>query len=115
MWGDGFAAAATCATPARRGATTPLVMRPARWQFRCADHLADACAAAIADCSDAPGTGQATVAGCCDPVANAWTFQTCSFSDFFLGRTAGDLVPGKGSTATDCIAEWEPGNPLNVP
>jgi hypothetical protein len=83
--------------------------------FACADHLSGACSTAVADCTDAPGTGEATVAACCDTAANEWTFHTCSFSEFFLGRTAGDLVPGRGSAAKDCFSEWALNNPLNTP
>lgn len=83
--------------------------------YRCDDHLAGACATASADCSDPPGAGQASVARCCNRAANTWTFQTCSFSEFFLGLTSGDLVPGKGDPATDCMAEWSIRNPLNEP
>jgi hypothetical protein len=69
----------------------------------------------VADCGDAPGTDQATVANCCDPTANEWVFQTCSFSEFFLGGTASDLVPSKGNPKKNCVAEWVIDNPLNDP
>jgi photosystem II stability/assembly factor-like uncharacterized protein len=83
--------------------------------YRCDDHQSGACAAAVANCAHPAGTGQASVARCCDRTANTWTFQTCDFSEFFLGLTSGDLVPGKGDPATDCMAEWGVRNPLNDP
>lgn len=83
--------------------------------YTCADHQSGACATAVADCTDAPGTGTATVAECCDMDANEWTLQTCSFSEIFAGLTAGDLVPGRGSAAKDCFSEWSLNNPLNTP
>jgi hypothetical protein len=83
--------------------------------YRCDDHFSGACATAVANCAHPAGTGQASVAGCCNRAANTWTFQTCDFSEFFLGLTSGDLVPGKGSPATDCMAEWGVRNPLNDP
>jgi hypothetical protein len=52
--------------------------------YKCSDHLSGACATATANCSHSPGTGQATVARCCDPASNTWTFQTYSFSEFFV-------------------------------
>jgi len=83
--------------------------------FRCEDHLSGDCATALANCTDAPGTGLATVANCCDPASNTWIFQTCHFSGYLAGTRAADLVPGKGSTATDCHAEWGPKNASNRP
>jgi len=71
----------------------------------------------VADCTDSPGTGKASVANCCDPAANEWTFQTCNFSELFVGETSGDLIPGKdgGGIRNDCLGEWAVNNPLNVP
>jgi photosystem II stability/assembly factor-like uncharacterized protein len=84
--------------------------------FRCQDHLAGSgCEAAAADCSDPPGTGSATVANCCDPLTDSWTFQTCDFSTFLLGTTAADLIPGRGDPRTDCLTEWASDNPQNEP
>jgi hypothetical protein len=40
---------------------------------------------------------------------------TCSFSSLYLGEVSGDLIPGKGSRATDCVAEWAVNNPQNAP
>lgn len=88
---------------------------PAAAPFACPDHLAGACAAAVASCADLPGTGIATVANCCDPAANTWTFQTCSFSELTLGLAVAGLVPGKGAPRSDCVAEWAVDNPLNDP
>jgi len=83
--------------------------------FTCADHLSGACETAAATCSSPAGTGTAAVAGCCNPDTNSWTFQTCDFSEFFVGRTAGDLILGGGSSKTDCGAEWSVRNPHNDP
>ena len=83
--------------------------------FECADHLSGACASVAADCADASGTGQASVARCCDPATNQWSFQTCSFSEYSLGDPAAGMIPGKGKGETDCAAEWVVDNPLNVP
>jgi hypothetical protein len=111
--------------------------------FTCADHLAGpgaTCATAVADCMTAAGTGRATVANCCDPDANTWTFQTCNFNPTTitqptsgLARTPREtsttgvataalqpryavLVPGLGSALTDCHAEWGPkGAEYNTP
>ncbi len=71
--------------------------------------------AVITQCGD-PGAGNTmSVANCCDDVTNRWPLQTCSFSDFYVGRLEGALVPGKGSTATDCVIEWTVVNPFNEP
>jgi hypothetical protein len=85
--------------------------------FKCGEHLSGSstCEVATADCNDPSGTGQATVAGCCDPTSNEWTFQTCDFSEFLLGGVAADLIPGKGSSSSDCLTEWIVKNPQNVP
>jgi Carbamoyltransferase C-terminus len=84
--------------------------------FRCSDHLpGSGCEAAVATCDDAAGTGRATVANCCDPSANEWQFQTCDFSEFLLAENFADLIPGQGTHATDCVAEWFVDNPQNVP
>lgn len=83
--------------------------------FDCDSHLSGACATAVADCSDATGTGQATVANCCDKTNNEWTFQTCSFSEYTLGDPVGGLIPGNGSAASDCVTEWVVDNPMNTP
>ena len=84
--------------------------------FECQDHLAGSgCETAVANCADAPGTGMATVANCCDTTSNEWTFQTCDFSEFLLGENFADLIPGNGSPTTDCVAEWTVNNPQNDP
>jgi len=83
--------------------------------YTCSDHLGGACASAIADCNSEPGHEQATVANCCLPGSNTWIFQTCSFSEYFLGLPAGDLIPGKGKASNDCAAEWAVRNPQNQP
>jgi hypothetical protein len=88
---------------------------PAAAPFTCPDHLVGECAPAVADCADPPGSGSATVAECCDPVANTWSFQTCNFSELTLGTTGAGLVPGKGAPWSDCVAEWAVDNPLNDP
>jgi len=71
-------------------------------------------AVAVADCADVPGTDMASVANCCDMTANTWPWQTCNFSEYYLGELAGDLVPGKGSEKTDCHVEWSVVNPFNA-
>ena len=54
-------------------------------------------------------------ARCCDTIANEWEFETIEFSDYLLGPLEADLVPGKGSPKTDCIAEIAVNNPSNSP
>jgi len=88
---------------------------PAALPFACPDHLVGDCTTTVASCADLPGTGTATVAHCCDPAANTWSFQTCNFSELTLGAAASGLVPGKGSPRSDCVAEWAVDNPLNEP
>jgi hypothetical protein len=85
--------------------------------FRCQDHLEvdSDCATATANCALPVGSAKRTVARCCNPGTNEWTFQTCDFSEFVLGTTASDLIPGRGAGASDCVAEWAVYNPLNEP
>ena len=83
--------------------------------YDCQDHVSVGCATAAAMCSAAPGTGKASVANCCHQSANRWNLQTCDFSQMLVGEVADDLVPGKGSRVTDCVAEWAVNNPLNEP
>jgi hypothetical protein len=83
--------------------------------YECQDHVSGGCATAVAVCTDAPGSGMASVANCCDQSGNRWNLQTCDFSQMLIGDTADGLVPGKGSRITDCIAEWAVNNPQNEP
>ena len=69
--------------------------------------------AAIANCSNAPGTGASSVANCCDRTGNRWPMHTCYFSEYYFGRAEGALIPGRGSMLTDCMAEWSVTNPFN--
>jgi len=71
-------------------------------------------AAAVADCTDAPGVDEASVANCCDTAGNSWPWQTCNFSEYYFGELSGDLIPGKGSEKTDCHLEWSVVNPFNT-
>jgi hypothetical protein len=73
------------------------------------------CTAAAADCADAPGEDQASVALCCDEDANLWPFSTCNFSEMYVGEFLGKLIPGKGSLKTDCVNEFVVVNPFNRP
>jgi hypothetical protein len=61
---------------------------------------------AAANCSHSAGEMCATVALECARQDNTWTFETCDFSTIAVGEAAADLVPGGGSAATDCVAEW---------
>jgi cysteine-rich repeat protein len=92
--------------------------------YRCGAHLdtgvMSPCEIAVADCNDPPPTdgttpSESAVANCCDPAANTWTFQTCDFSQFFLGITAGGLIRGGGRRESDCMSEWPVNNPFNTP
>ena len=84
--------------------------------FLCENHLAGSgCAAAAAFCGDPAGTLKSAVANCCDPVANTWTFQTCDFSEFVLSLQEDDLIPSRGTTKSNCVAEWAVDNPFNEP
>src|SRR5262249_51182964 len=85
--------------------------------FTCADHLSTSsdCATAAANCADAPGTGHATVANCCNPSTHSWTFQTCSFSPLKAAEAMDGMVPGKGPVNTDCHTEWLTTNAKNAP
>ena len=52
---------------------------------------------------------------CCDMNANAWTLRLDHFSQYIVGDDATTLIPGGGSKATDCIAEFDavaPKSPL---
>ncbi len=89
--------------------------------FHCSDHLSGACQTATADCTAAPGSAERTVANCCDPgqgptgtrTFGEWSFQTCDFSEFFLGLATGDLIVGGGGPTRDCVTEWQVNNPGN--
>ncbi len=85
--------------------------------FECSAHQSGSCSAASPNptCNELPGKGTATVANCCDQTNNTWQFKTCNFSELYIGTTAGDLIPGRGSPKTDCIAEWSVHNPFNDP
>jgi CSLREA domain-containing protein len=78
--------------------------------YGCDDHLIDSsdCELAQASCADSPGTGLASVAACCNPMTNSWTFHTCSFSNDTAAPNTAGKVPGKGPVLTDCHAEWSP-------
>jgi cysteine-rich repeat protein len=54
-------------------------------------------------------------ARCCDRSGNEWEYELCGFSELYLGDAASDLIPGNGSPATDCVAEWQVDNPQNTP
>ncbi len=88
------------------------------------NYTGSGCSLRTADCVADPDT---PVPLCCDdnnadPVDPAsvsgtgvWPFETCKFSDMYMGETAGDLVPGKGSAKKNCVLEWSIRNPLNRP
>jgi Tol biopolymer transport system component len=82
---------------------------------KCAAHLGGGCMSAVADCSDADQTGQASVANCCSMDDNTWAFQTCHFSSLVFGEHAAGLIPGGGRPATDCMSEWVVDNSGNEP
>jgi CSLREA domain-containing protein len=74
--------------------------------YTCSDHQAVGCAATWAVCTDPVGTGRASVAECCDPALNEWTFQSCDFSEYLIGdpqTDASSFVP-IGDSQTD--ASW---------
>ncbi|MBI3784665.1 MAG: hypothetical protein HY270_14830 [Deltaproteobacteria bacterium] len=52
---------------------------------------------------------------CCDLNANKWTLQLDHFSQYIVGDSTAMLIPGGGSTATDCIAEFDVLDPREVP
>ncbi len=88
--------------------------------FKCQDHHPgnSPCATVTAGCADPPGTGMATVANCCDDASGptgSWGFQTCTFSELYLGDPVGDLAAGRGRRQTDCYVEWAVHNPTNTP
>jgi hypothetical protein len=63
-------------------------------EAKCSSHQAGGgCQLAAADCADPAGTGQATVANCCDTVNNEWVFQTCDFSEFSIGDMETIVLP----------------------
>jgi hypothetical protein len=75
-----------------------------------------ACSTAAANCADPDLLpGHASVAKCCMPGSNEWTFETCNFSGLIFGHHASNLIPGGGSVSTDCVSEWVVNNPDNEP
>ncbi len=44
---------------------------------------------------------------CCDMNANTWTLQLDHFSQYIVGDTTSNLIPGGGSKASDCFVEYD--------
>jgi hypothetical protein len=80
-------------------------------ECQCPAHIGGACGSVHANCADHAGKKNASVAGCCSLADNYWSFETCDFSTIDAVEHAANLIPGGGSIATDCVAEWNVDNP----
>jgi hypothetical protein len=66
-------------------------------------------------CGDPAFQAPACTYACCDMVANTWSLQLTSFSQYVVGDEKALLIAGGGPEASDCLLEWNVVDPQETP